>query len=376
MSNRQSFFKIHSSTLSQNRKIIGIDINKENQYRYYKPVKTKAEIDTFKEIQKKCTPLWNNCVNDKICNKVLAISQKVGSGVNITKQEETYISTYKNNYNVVKIIECTANIGKAKESTTQQAKESIDNLNNQASIYIQPVNIYEKLFNNKQEYESYYNEFKYKFVKIDETNEIISINQLIDKGLVNLNLFDQNFNTDTKIEIIGGIYDKKNFYNRKTYTILFKNLVDYKSNSYPYFKENKFNILGTEEYLSINDLYSKGMTDFTLPISEVWNQDSTFKIVGGEYNGKFFKNKIDEYIEKSIFCNYISQIPYLGEKICGSTDYSIYFIVFIVILLIIIAFLFFRSKKNPKLNKSKKILTQDEMLAIKKAKLLQMEFNE
>ena len=32
------------------------------------------------------------------------------------------------------------------------------------------------------------------------------------------------------------------------------------------------------------------MTDFFLPTSEDWDQNSVFKIIGGDYEGKIFKN--------------------------------------------------------------------------------------
>ena len=102
MSDRQSFFKIHTVTLPKNRKIIGLDINKGEPYSYYKSVKTEATIDSFKEIQRLCSLQWNDCVNDEICNKVLDISQKYSSGSNVTKEEEIFISSNKDNPKITK----------------------------------------------------------------------------------------------------------------------------------------------------------------------------------------------------------------------------------------------------------------------------------
>ncbi len=378
MSDRQSFFKIHTVTLPKNRKIIGLDINKGEPYSYYKSVKTEATIDSFKEIQRLCSLQWNDCVNDEICNKVLDISQKYSSGSNVTKEEEIFISSNKDNPKITKIAECSAEIEKSKQQTAEQANQSITNLNDQVVINTSPVNIYDKLFSNNEEYQLFATDFKFRLVKINETNDIISFKQLIDKGLVSINILDQNYNTDTKLVISGGIYDNKTFFNRETYMTLFTSLDNFRSNQYPYYKENSFNILGTEDRLTINELFTKGMTDFTIPSSEVWNQDSVFKIIGGEYDGKFIKNKINEYIEKSLLCNYISKIPFLGEKLCGSNDYSLYFVIFIgLILLLILFFFIFRKKKSkPKVIKKQPQLSPDQLLAIKKAKVLQMEFNE
>ena len=378
MSNIQSFFKIHTVTLPKNRKIIGIDINKDEPYRYYEAVKTEATIESYKEIQRICSLQWNDCVNDEICNKTLDISQKYSSGSTVTKEEENFINSNQNNQKMAKIAECSAEIEKSKQQTVQKANESVTNLNNQAVINAVPVQQYDVIFKNSAEYLTFASTFKFNLVKINENSDIISFKKLIDNGLTSINILDQNYNTNTIFSIVGGKYDKNTFYNRKTYMTLFGSLEDFRSNKYPYYKENSFDILGTDDNLTINELFTKGMTDFTIPSSEVWNQDSVFKIIGGEYNGKFFKNKINEYIEKSFLCNYINKIPILGEKLCGSTDYSLYFVIFVglILLLILVFFVFRKRKSKPKLVQKKPQLSPDQLLAIKKAKVLQMEFNE
>lgn len=377
MSNRQSFFKIHTTTLPKNRKIIGIDITNNKPYVYYEAVKTEATIDSFKEIQTKCNQQWNECINEDICNRLLDISQKYTAGLAVSNEEATFMSNNQTNNKMTKILECSAEIEKAKQQTNIQASESITNLNNQAIINTQPVNIYSKLFSNNEEYLSFASTFKFKLIKVNETDEIISFKQLIDNGLTSIEILDQNYNTDTKMEIIGGIYDQNTFYNRKTYKTLFESLENFRSNEYPYYKENIFEILGTDNYLTLNQLYSTGMTDFTIPSSDVWNQESVFKILGGEYDGKFFKNKIDEYIEKSLLCKYLIKIPFLGNYICGSKDYSLYFVIFIVVLLLLIIFFIFIKKKSGKKSLKKNIIKQkispEQQLEIKKAKVLQME---
>ena len=130
MSNRQSFFKIHTVTLPKNRKIIGIDINKDESYSYYKTFKTEAITDSFKEIQRMCSLQWNDCITDEICNKALDISQKYSIGSNVSKEEENYITSNSDNPKIVKLMECNAEIEKSKLQTIEQANESVTNLNN------------------------------------------------------------------------------------------------------------------------------------------------------------------------------------------------------------------------------------------------------
>ena len=110
----------------------------------------------------------------------------------INKKVSEYISTYKNNSKFAKIIECNTNIVKTKQITNEQAKQianeqanqSINNLNNQALINTQPINIYETLFKNNEEFLSFDKKFIYNLVKINETEEIFSIKHLIDNGLI------------------------------------------------------------------------------------------------------------------------------------------------------------------------------------------------
>ena len=378
----QSFYKIHTKLLDSNRKIIGLSINKDKSYNYYEVIPTEALIDTFKEIKKKCPIEWNNCTKDEICNKALYISQKYSAGSNVTKEEDTFINNNKTNQKMVKLQECfIKKQNEIKKIKIEEKQETIQNTNNQViesdplpekkNNIIPLIQPYKVIFKNRDEFLLFASDFKYKLVKINETGEIISFKKLIDNGLTSINILDKNYNINTKFVFVGGTYDKKTFFNRKTYIKLFSNIDDFKSQKYPYFKENNFDIIGTSETYTLNELYNnKGMKDFTFPTSTIWDKNSVFKIIGGELDGKFINNKIDELIESSFLCNYINKIPYLGKYICGKRDYSLYFVILLIILYILFIYLLFR--KSPE----KSELTPEKQLEIKKAKVLQMEYNE
>lgn len=372
--NLESVLKLQSRLLGSKRKIIGLDINSNKGYEPYKINKTVATIDYFKEIQQKCPAEWNNCTNEEICNKVIGISQKFTAKINVSQEERDFINKNNKDKTFLIILDCVNKFKeleeKEQQKANQQAENAIKNINNQNLI--QGISNFSVIFSDNSEYLEFASKHKFKLVEIIETGEIVSLKQLLDNGMTSLTIQDENYDTNSKIIIQGGIYDSNTFFNRKTFIRLFSNYDNYLSKEYPYYEENSFNILGTDEYITLSEIFSSGSTGFTLPTSENWTSEDVFEIIDGDYNGKLIKNKIYELIEKNFLCNYFVKIPFLGRYICGKTDYSLYFLTFIIILFLVIIFFIFRKKPKP----VKKNLTPDQKLAIKKAKVLQMEFKE
>ena len=157
-------------------------------------------------------------------------------------------------------------------------------------------------------------------------------------------------------------HDGKIFYNRKTEISLYTSLNDMESPNYLYHKLNKHEIIGTGKYLSIQELYDSGMNSFGNNNSTSFTTDTNFLISGGEYNGRLFKNKIDEIIENGMLCKLFYKIPFIGHTLCGYNDYSLFFLAFIIILICIIIFIAIFLSKSSK----KKIVIKSNKISSKK----------
>lgn len=326
---------IKTTNINKNREIIGLNVNKIAPSKtHYIPIRHKVKTvptnDSFQKLKDLCSIEWEACTSFSNCNKILDISQRMFEGKEVSEEDKNFIDLDQTTLSFQNLNKCmTNNISKIQQTPQSNTLP----INNYAPVS-EPL-VFKVLFNNSDDFKNFGNTFRYKIIKFIDINQITTINTEIKNGLTSLSLLDENYNTNTKIKIVGGINNGKIFYNRITEIPLFKSLIDMKLPSYKYYKLNRHEIINTDKKLSIKELYDSGMEKFSLYGSNSFNINTNFIISGGEYDGKLFKNKIDEIIEKDLLCSIIYKIPFIGHGLCGYNNYSI---IFIVVLIIIIAF--------------------------------------
>ena len=337
---------------NKERKIIGLNTNKiAPNNSHYVPlthiVKTRVTNDVYRQLKDKCLMQWNDCISVSTCNKVLDINQRGFDGKEITDEDQNFVMSNLENSTVKNLNECFmknySSIQEKPVNTPTPIPVNTSPIETSTVQNYQPI-VLLPLFKNVDELNSYNTTFKYKIIKFIDVNEITTFYREINKGLESLKILDNSYNTNTKIVMVGGENDGKVFYNRKTDIPLYNSLDDIENPSYIYHKLNVHEIIGTGEYLSIKELYDSGMISFSNNNTTSFTTNTNFLISGGEYNGRLFKNKIDEIIEKGILCKFFYKIPFIGHSLCG---YSLFFLAFIIILICIIIFIaIFLSKSS------------------------------
>lgn len=357
---------------NKERKIIGLNTNKiAPNNSHFVPlthiVKTRVTNDVYRQLKDKCLMQWNDCTSISICNKVLDINQRGFDGKEITDEDQNFVMSNLENSSVKNLNDCFMKNYSSIEASTVNTTTSTPIPVNTSPVDTSTIQNYQPivllpLFKNIDELNSFNTTFKYKIIKFIGVDDITTFYRELNKGLVSLKILDNNFNTNTKIIIEGGENDGKIFYNRKTEIPLYTSLNDMESPSYLYHKLNKHEIIGTGKYLSIQDLYDSGMNSFGNNNSTSFTTDTNFLISGGEYNGRLFKNKIDEIIENGVLCNLFYKMPFIGNTLCGYNDYSLFFLAFIIILICIIIFIAIFLSKSSK----KKIVIKSNKISSKK----------
>lgn len=353
---------------NKERKIIGLNTNKiAPNNSHYVPlshiVKTRVTNDLYGKLKEKCEVEWENCTSVSNCNKVLDINQRNFDGKEITESEKKFIVNNLEDSIVKNFNDCfIKNYDSIQTNSTSEPVQitptnTSDIQTNTISNY-QPIALY-PLFKNNEELNNFSSTFIYKIIKFIDSNDITTIYREVNKGLSSLEILDNNYNTNTKIKLIGGDNDGKIFYNRKLYIPLYNSLEEINSPIYIYHKLNKHEIIGTEDYLSIKELYDLGMTTFDNK-SLSFDINANFVISGGEYNGKIFKNKIDEIIEKGVLCNLFYNLPIIGHPLCAYNDYSLFLIGFIIIIIVLIVIIIIFYSKSNKIVKSNKLIIKKQ----------------
>ena len=390
---------INSLNLDKARKLIGLTISKFSQKSGKEEInKFIPKNETLINLEKDCPGEWQLCTNDEVCNKMLFTAEKViNKGVGkeefISIEEDKFFTDNQSNVHFNNLEKCLLN----KNSPAAPAPapvpapvSAIDStqmpVTETPKIAIGIVHI--PLYKNQDDFNLFNTSLKFKVINLND-NTTTTIFKELNNGLKSIKnigidesnkeyLNDPNFkNTSYSIyhrfQLVGGVNDGKSFLNRITYIPIFNNKDEFMNNTVPYFRDNKLSIIGVDKQMSINELKEVGLEDYFFPIESNWSTNSTFKIKGGEFDGKLFYNKTDEIIEKSYLCNLIYNVPFIGNKLCGDKDYSLFFIGSLIILLLLVLFFLFKPRKKEVV---KKVITPEKALQIKKAKILQMEYNE
>ena len=376
--------KIYTNKPNEKRNLIGLNVTKLLPYSQpYEPfkkiVKSEPINDSFNSAKKQCLKEWNKCTDFKKCNEMINLSQKIFSEnlhmdsdqikfYNLNKKDNDF--KLWSNCVIPHVILKKSEDKKSEEKKSEEKKsENLLNSNNPP-----PTNAFfdKPLFINQDEYNKASIDYKYKIIQIIGFDKLNIINDIIKSGITDIkktNGWDQT----VKFTIVGGTFNGKSFYNKLIEIPMFQNLEDFKNPAYQYYKLNKLSV--DKKYLSINDLYNFGMNNIDLVnktlMNKNWDINTTFKIIGGDYDGKTFKNSINEVITQGFMCNIVYNIPFIGNKLCGSNDNSLYIIIGIVaiVLLIILYFVFSGSSGS-----SKSKMSLDKIKQMKLDKVLQMEY--
>lgn len=355
---------------NKERKIIGLNTNKiAPNNSHYVPlthiVKTRVTNDVYRQLKDKCEMQWNDCTSVSTCNKVLDINQRGFDGKEITEEDQNFVMSNLETSTVKSLNECFmknySSIQEKPVNTTTPIPVNTSTIETGTVQNYQPI-VLLPLFKNIDELNSYNTIFKYKIIKFIDVNEITTFYRELNKGLESLKILDNSYNTNTKIVMAGGENDGKIFYNRKTDIPLYNSLDDIENPNYIYHKLNRHEIIGTGKYLSIKELYDSGMISFSNNNTTSFTTNTNFLISGGEYNGRLFKNKIDEIIEKGMLCKFFYKIPFIGHSLCSYNDYSLFFLAFIIVLICIVIFITIFLSKSSK----KKIVIKSNKISSKK----------
>lgn len=391
---------IYSLNLDKTRRLIGLTISKvsgkseKEEFNKFIP-----KNETLINLEKDCPSEWQLCTSDEVCNKMLFTAEKVinkgiGKEEFISIEEDKFFTENQSNVHFKNLEKCllSKNVPPPAPVTAPApvmapAVGSIPKpIVETPKVVIGIVHI--PLYKNQDDFNLFNTTLKFKIINLND-NTTTTIFKELNNGLKSIKnigidennkeyLNDPNFkNTSYSIyhrfQLVGGVNDGKIFLNRITYIPIFKNKDEFMNNTVPYFRDNKLSIIGIDKQLSINELKEVGLEDYFFPTELNWSTNSTFKIKGGELDGKLFYNKTDEIIEKSYLCNLIYNVPFIGNKLCGDKDYSLFFIGGLIIFLLLVLFLVFKPRKKIV---AKKAITPEKALQIKKAKILQMEYNE
>ena len=358
------------------RNIIGLYYNKIQPYNPssdpFKKIIRKEPIN--EEVKNKCKSKWEECTNFNICNEMFNLNQEsLYNNLNMNSEQLDFYIKNQNNIKFLELKDCIMPLLKKKVIQEEVAlpQEVLPQEVLPQEVLPQevlPQEVVKPLFINLDEFNKIYTEYKYKIIKFIDNNEVNIINNILN-GVQDFKT-DGVFNINSIITIIGGEYDGKKFYNRLNYIPLYNSYDDFLNPKNFYHLSTSLEV--KNELLSMNDLFSKGMTQYNLVDASLkeknWDINTEFIIIDGEYDGVIFKNKISDILSRNFPCNIIYKLPIIGKGICSKKDNSNFIIlgVILFIILIVILFYIFSSKKN--------VLSLSEIKQIKLDKALQVKY--
>lgn len=372
--------KIYINKPNEKRNLIGLNITKILPYSqaskpFKKIVRSNPINDTFKLAKNKCLKEWNKCTDFKKCNEMVNLSQRILSEnlhMNSDQMQFYDLNKEEDKFKIWSNCVVPHVIPKKSEKKKNPVKNPVKkHIIKKTPTRLSPANPFvdKSLFINA---DAFYNKTGYEIIQIIGSDKLNIINDIKKNDI---NFSTNGWGPTVKFTIKGGTFNGKSFYNKLIEIPMFQNLEDFKNPAYKYYKLNKL-LVDKKDLLSINDLYNLGMSDIDLVdktlINKNWDINTKMKIVGGDYDGKIFSNSINEVISKGFMCNLVYNIPFIGNKLCGSNDYSLYIIIGIVVIILLILLILFYIFSGS--SKPKQKMSLDEINKIKLDKVLQMKY--